>query len=78
VYATSDPAFAMLRTRDWKYLRYGQDKEVLYDLTDRNAYEVRNHAADPACRDTLLAMRDRMLTRSLEAGASRHRRLACW
>ncbi|MFP4052726.1 MAG: hypothetical protein ACLFV7_02560 [Phycisphaerae bacterium] len=68
----------MLRTPQWKYLRYGEGNEVLYDLGDTDAYEVHNHAGDPACRQTLLEMRDRMLTRSIEAGQSPLRRPACW
>jgi arylsulfatase len=78
VYATSDPRFAMLRTREWKYLRYDEDKEVLYDLTDTDRYEVVNRADDPACCETLQQMRQRMLTRSIHAGRSPLARQACW
>lgn len=78
VYATSEPNFAMLRTRNWKYLRYGPGKEVLYDLSDTDRYEVVNRAGDEHCAAVLAEMRDRMLTRSLEAARSPQRRLACW
>ena len=78
VFATAENGFAMLRTADWKYLRYGPGLEVLYDLSETDGFEVANRAADPACRETLLAMRDRMLSRSLRAGLSPTRRLACW
>jgi hypothetical protein len=78
VFATSAPEFAMLRTREWKYLRYGQGKEVLYDLTDTDRYEVVNRADAPACRETLQQMRERMLTRSINAGRSPLRHMACW
>ncbi len=78
VYAYAHPGFVMLRNRQWKYLRYGAGLEVLYDLSDTDAYEVTNRADDPACRQKLLEMRDRTLTRTIDAAASPQRRLACW
>ncbi len=78
VFAYSYPHFTMLRDRAWKYLRYGQGLEVLYDLSDRDQYEVVNRAGDPEAVDQLHRMRDRMLTRAVEASASPQRRLACW
>ncbi len=63
-------ASAMLRSERWKYIRYGlTGGEVLYDLAEQPA-ELTNRAADPACREALIEMRDRLLTRALAAGRS--------
>ena len=59
---------AMLRTSSHKYLRYEpHGSEVLYDLSDG---EFANRAGDPAFAQILSAMRLRLLSRSLAAGAS--------
>jgi arylsulfatase A-like enzyme len=64
VLAYHEPGWAMLRTADHKYIRYGYGQEVLYDLSEA-APEVVNRAdADP---QTLASMRERMLQRTLEA-----------
>ena len=64
VLAYHEPGWAMLRTGDHKYIRYGYGQEGLYDLHEA-APEVVNRAdADPR---TLASMRERMLQRTLEA-----------
>lgn len=80
VYAVHQPGELMLRTEQYKYLRYtrggGADrKEVLYDLAE-DPNEFRNRAADPALGPALVALRERAFARTLEATRSiRPRRL---
>lgn len=73
VYAYHHNGQAMLRTDNHKYIRYdgpGNDfSEVLYDLND-DPHEVVNHAEDSAFREVLIDMRNRMLSRTLQASAS--------
>lgn len=69
VYAVDGPGHLMLRDARWKYLRFvaaDGPAEVLYDL-ESDPHEFVNRAVDPACRDQLHAMRDRLLTRHIEA-----------
>ncbi len=57
----------MCRTRDWKYVRRLYEADELYDLR-ADPGELRNRSADPACRDVLAALKDRLLTFFLETG----------
>ncbi len=69
VYAVDGPGHLMLRDKRWKYIRHIQGDgigETLFDL-ETDPHEFVNRAADPACREQLLAMRDRLLTRHIEA-----------
>jgi arylsulfatase A-like enzyme len=61
--------WAMLRTRDAKYIRYGQGAEVLYDLVE-DPEEFFNRAEDPAASGRLHFMRERLLQRMLGAATS--------
>ncbi|MGB3798644.1 MAG: sulfatase/phosphatase domain-containing protein, partial [Lewinella sp.] len=63
-----------VRTRDWKYFRYVNDRSVeeLYDL-GAGAQEIENLAGDPAYRDKLLQFRrttDRLIERYSDAGSA--------
>jgi arylsulfatase A-like enzyme len=67
--------WAMLRTREAKYIRYGPGDEVLYDL-QADPEEFYNIAGNPDAADRLHALRDRLLQRMLGAATSmqpRHR-----
>lgn len=67
--------WAMLRSQEFKYIRYGPDAEVLYDLGN-DPEEYTNCADDEAYREQLHEMRDRTLQRMLGAASSgipRHR-----
>ncbi|HUW83266.1 MAG TPA: sulfatase-like hydrolase/transferase [Phycisphaerae bacterium] len=64
VLAYHEPGWAMLRTDDHKYIRYGYGQEVLYDLHEATPEVVNRADADPK---TLASMRERMLQRVLEA-----------
>ncbi len=67
--------YAMLRARELKYLRYGPDAEVLYDLAEEPE-EYTNCAGDPAYAERLAGMRERLLGRMLHAaggGLAAHR-----
>jgi arylsulfatase A-like enzyme len=75
--AYMEPGVAMLRTEKWKYLRYGPGREVLYDLAE-DPPEVTNRAGDPGCADTLAELRDRMLTRVLQASRTHREELHPW
>jgi arylsulfatase A-like enzyme len=75
VFGYSGGGHAMLRTGDYKYLRYNShDTEVLYDL-QADPGEIINCAQDAAYSETLNEMRNRMLGRALEAGESPLRRI---
>lgn len=64
------------RTADAKYIRYEPEgSEVLYDLTESDGNEFVNHANDSACRELLLSMRERLLSRSLQACRTSRTRL---
>jgi len=65
VLAYHEPGWAMLRTAQHKYIRYGYGQEVLYDLGEATPEVVNRAHADPK---TLASMRERMLQRTLEAG----------
>jgi arylsulfatase A-like enzyme len=66
---------AMLRTDDAKYLRYEPaGTEVLYDLK-RDPDELHNVAARADYAPQLAALRNRLLTRALQASASARPRL---
>jgi arylsulfatase A-like enzyme len=54
-----------LRTRDYKYWRTHHGREVLYDLK-RDPQEFVNLAADPAYREIVWEMRDRLLAAVLQ------------
>ncbi len=60
---------AMLRSDELKYIRYGQDAEVLYDLAEEPG-EYTNRAGEAGYTDRLHRMRERMLQRMLEAASS--------
>jgi len=69
------PLFAMLRTRELKYIRYGSGAEVLYDLA-REPGEYENCATNPAYAGRLGEVRERLLDRMLHAaggGLAAHR-----
>ncbi len=69
-FAFVHPDWAMLRTERHKYIRYNSlGTEVLYDL-DESPREVKNRAADPEYAGALAEMRERMLTRALDASRS--------
>ncbi len=63
----------MLRTAEWKYLRFHADQEhpteVLYDLK-QDPGETRNRAEDPACAEILSRMRERCFQRLTQASRS--------
>ncbi len=68
VFAYHEPPYgAMLRTATHKYIRYGPDAEVLYDLREQ-PFEVVNRAEDDPA--TLQQMRERMLQRFMDASRS--------
>ncbi|NLF38018.1 sulfatase-like hydrolase/transferase [bacterium] len=52
---------AMCRTREFKYVRRLYERDELYDLK-ADPGETRNVAGEPAYRDALAALRERMLT----------------
>ena len=56
---------AMCRTRGHKYVRRLYEQDELYDL-ETDSHEIHNLIEDPAYRDTLLALRERMLTWYME------------
>jgi len=68
LYRTERPSIgkaAMVRTHTHKYVRRFYEKDELYDLV-KDPYEVNNCIDDPACRDVLLALRERLLTWYME------------
>ena len=72
VIATHGGKDLMLRTQQWKYLRWqrGDDvSEVLYDL-GTEPEEFTNRAADPGCRSVLAECRERALHRMIDATRS--------
>ena len=77
VFAYGEPGYAMLRSKDWKYIRYSANEEVLFDLRG-DPRETRNLAGMPGASEVLTWSRHRMLTRALDASRSPLRRLACW
>ncbi len=69
------PIWAMLRSEERKYINYGPDAEVLYDLSAEPG-EYTNLANVPEARPELEEMRHRLLQRMLGAASSplpRHR-----
>ncbi|MBN1808873.1 MAG: sulfatase-like hydrolase/transferase [Planctomycetes bacterium] len=66
--AYHEPGNIMVRTATQKYIRYGNDAEVLYDLED-DPHETLNRAADQP--RLLERMRETALQRMLEASKSR-------
>lgn len=71
VIAFYEPDMGMIRTDRYKFLRYPTGGgDVLYDLAESPA-EVTNRANDPACASVASELKDRMLTRFLQAGRSR-------
>ena len=69
--AFNEPDWIMLRSRNWKYIRYDSTGgEVLYDLLE-DPHEVINRAADLAYVDLLHEARLRTLSRALQASRSR-------
>ncbi len=77
VLAYHHPGYIMLRSDEYKYLRYGEDQEVLYDLSEPE-HEVHNRAGRKSHRGALEAMRSRALTRMIDASFSPRERLTCW
>ena len=68
VIAFHHPDFAMIRTNEYKYIRYNSfNTEVLYDFSD-DFSEVVNRIKDKP--EVLNKMRERMLSRFLAAGRS--------
>ena len=55
----------MLRTKRWKYVRRLYERDELYDLV-RDPEERVNVVDDPANRQTLAELRERMLSWFLE------------
>ena len=72
VFAYHEPGSAMVRTATHKYIRYGPEREVLFDL-EADPRETANLAGRDA--KTLGAMREIMLQRLLEASRSPQPRL---
>ncbi len=60
---------AMVRTRRFKYVRRFYEEDELYDL-EQDPHEVDNRIRDPALRDVLLTLRERMLTWYMETADS--------
>ncbi len=78
VLAFHEPNWMMLRSDDWKYIRYDSTGgEVLYDLSEE-PHEGTNHATDPAYADLLHEVRQRALSRTLQASRSPLLRLHPW
>lgn len=72
VYAFHGDGELMLRTEDYKYIRYqagDNRREVLYNL-DRDPDEFRNVAGDPEEEPVLADLRERALTRHINASRS--------
>ena len=65
-----DALMGYVRTAEHSLVRYAPDKEMLFNLKD-DPHEFRNIAADASHKGPLAEMRDRLLTRSLEACATR-------
>ncbi len=63
------PVWAMLRSEELKYIRYGPGAEVLYDIAGEPE-EYANRASDDAYAGRLRDMRERMLDRMLDAASS--------
>ncbi|MHC5033664.1 MAG: sulfatase family protein [Planctomycetota bacterium] len=61
--------WAMLRSAELKYIRYGPKAEVLYDLAEDSG-EYANRAGDEAYGERLGQMRETLLQRMLEAATS--------
>ncbi len=71
VFAYHDRGMAMLRTSEFKYLRYEpHGTEVLYDLTDESDGEFTNVARQERYPPALSELRERLLSRALRASAS--------
>ena len=71
VFAYHDRGMAMLRTSEFKYLRYEPyGTEVLYDLTDESDGEFTNVARQERYAAALSELRERLLSRALRASAS--------
>lgn len=51
----------MIRSRDWKYCRYADGEEMLYNLSEY-AGETRNLASDPLYRPTIEELREQLNT----------------
>ena len=60
----------MVRTEDWKYAHYVNDRPELYDLR-ADPGELVNLAGQPAYREQEEALRRRLLERMIEAGDPR-------
>ncbi len=58
-YAGRHLTYAGLRSQKWKYIRYRNGVEELYDLV-ADPYELENAASDPAKRETLEALSARL------------------
>jgi len=67
--APQRPVWAMLRSEELKYIRYGPHAEVLYDVAEEPG-EYTNRGGDDAYEGRLQAMRARMLDRMLAAASS--------
>lgn len=68
VFAYHEPNWSMLRTEDHKYIYYGPEAEVLFDLRN-DPRELRNIASENP--QALAVMRERMMRRALNASRSR-------
>jgi arylsulfatase A-like enzyme len=55
-----------LRTEEYKYFRYNDRREVLYDMREEDE-EVFDRADDPAYAGALVHLRERLLSRLIEA-----------
>ncbi|MDA3799071.1 MAG: sulfatase-like hydrolase/transferase [Kiritimatiellae bacterium] len=72
VYAIHGASDVMLRSDKYKYILYwcsGKREEILFDL-EKDPDETKNVASCPEYSDSLRAMRDRMLERTLDASKS--------
>jgi arylsulfatase A-like enzyme len=69
VLAYHAPDFFMLRSNDYKYIRYAEDKEVLYDL-QQDSGETINQAGNAEYSDALNHMRYRAVGRLAAASQS--------
>ncbi len=72
--APGKPLYAMLRTEDRKYIRYGPGAEVLYDL-EADPDEYCNVAGDEGRRAELEQLRERLLDRMLHAAGTGLKRI---
>ena len=78
VFAFNEPDYAMVRTEQYKYIRYNSTGgEVLYDLS-LEPKELKNKIDDPSYTDVRHVLREKMLARCLDAGRSIQKKVYVW